>query len=76
MGANQESSHVTLMPYAPIKEALAAKRFDSSFCRSLNGHGSIYHAAMLYFDPIIAPAPLRICPMGDSITAGFIDNPD
>lgn len=40
------------------------------------GHQIIYGDALPYFDPIIAPVPLRICPMGDSITAGFTDNPN
>lgn len=40
------------------------------------GHQTIYHDALPYFDPIIAPEPLRICPMGDSITAGYTDNPN
>ncbi|HEY4416785.1 MAG TPA: SGNH/GDSL hydrolase family protein [Verrucomicrobiae bacterium] len=40
------------------------------------GHQTIYHAALPFFDPIIAPPPLRICPMGDSITAGYTDNPN
>jgi len=40
------------------------------------GHRSIYQAALPFFDPVIAPAPLRICPVGDSITAGFTDNPN
>jgi len=37
MGINREPEHATLMPYGSLKEALAAKRADSSFCRSLNG---------------------------------------
>ena len=37
LGINKEPAHATLMPYANLKEALAAKRSDSSFCRSLNG---------------------------------------
>ena len=28
-----------------------------------------------YFDAVIAPEPLRICPIGDSITVGYTDNP-
>jgi len=40
------------------------------------GHLSIYKTALPYLDPIIAPAPLRICPMGDSVTAGYTDNPN
>jgi len=37
LGINQEPPHATLMPYGSLKEALAARRLDSSFCRSLNG---------------------------------------
>ena len=37
LGINKEPAHATLMPYATLKEALAAKRHASSFCRSLNG---------------------------------------
>jgi beta-galactosidase len=34
---NKEPAHATLMPYASLKEALAANRHNSSFCQSLNG---------------------------------------
>ena len=34
---NKEPAHSTLMPYANLKEALAAIRHASSYCRSLNG---------------------------------------
>ena len=37
LGINKEPAHATLMPYASLKEALAANRHASSFCRSLNG---------------------------------------
>ena len=37
LGINKEPAHATLMPYASRVEALAAKRHDSGFCRSLNG---------------------------------------
>src|ERR1035437_5861390 len=37
LGINKEPAHATLMPYASLKEALAARRDASSFCRSLNG---------------------------------------
>ncbi len=37
LGVNKEPAHATLMPYASLKEALAAKRHASSFCQSLNG---------------------------------------
>lgn len=40
------------------------------------GHQTIFNQALPFLDPIIAPAPLRICPMGDSITAGYTDNPN
>ena len=36
-GINKEPAHATLMPYASLNEALAAKRGASKFCRSLNG---------------------------------------
>lgn len=38
LGINKEPYHATLMPYANLKEALAAKRQASSFCRTLNGN--------------------------------------
>jgi len=37
VGINKEPAHATLMPYASMQEALAARRHASSFCRSLNG---------------------------------------
>ncbi|GAC1387006.1 MAG: glycoside hydrolase family 2 TIM barrel-domain containing protein [Ginsengibacter sp.] len=37
IGINKEASHTTLMPYASLKEALAANRHASSFSQSLNG---------------------------------------
>ena len=37
LGINKEPAHATLMPYANLPEALAAKRMNSSFCRLLNG---------------------------------------
>ncbi len=37
IGINKEPAHATLMPYASLKEALAANRHASTFCRSLNG---------------------------------------
>lgn len=37
LGINKEPSHSTLMPYASLDEALAAKRHASTFYRSLNG---------------------------------------
>jgi beta-galactosidase len=37
LGINKELPHATLMPYGSMKEALAANRHASSFCRSLNG---------------------------------------
>ncbi len=36
-GINKEPYHATLMPYASLREALAANRHASSFCQSLNG---------------------------------------
>jgi beta-galactosidase len=37
LGINKEPAHASLMPYANLKEALAARRQASSFCKSLNG---------------------------------------
>ena len=37
LGINKEPDHATLMPYASMKEALAANRHASSYARSLNG---------------------------------------
>ncbi|MCX6924343.1 MAG: DUF4981 domain-containing protein [Verrucomicrobia bacterium] len=37
LGVNKEPAHSTLMPYGDLKEALAAKRHASTWCRSLNG---------------------------------------
>lgn len=37
LGINKQPAHATLIPYADIKEALAARRDASSFSRSLNG---------------------------------------
>ncbi|WP_230383702.1 glycoside hydrolase family 2 TIM barrel-domain containing protein [Pedobacter endophyticus] len=37
IGINKEAAHATLMPYANLKQALAANRHASSFSRSLNG---------------------------------------
>jgi beta-galactosidase len=37
LGLNKEAAHATLMPYASLKEALAANRRASAFSRSLNG---------------------------------------
>lgn len=37
LGMNKQAAHATLMPYASLKEALAANRHASSFSRSLNG---------------------------------------
>lgn len=38
LGINKEPYHATLMPYATLQEALAAKRHASSLCKSLNGN--------------------------------------
>jgi Beta-galactosidase/beta-glucuronidase len=38
LGINKEPYHATLMPYANLQEALAAKRHASSLCKSLNGN--------------------------------------
>jgi beta-galactosidase len=37
LGINKEPAHAVLMPYANLKEALLAKRHESTYCRSLNG---------------------------------------
>jgi beta-galactosidase len=37
LGINKEKAHASLMPYADLQEALAAKRHASTYCRSLNG---------------------------------------
>lgn len=37
LGVNKQPAHATLMPYANLKEALAARRSASTFCRRLNG---------------------------------------
>lgn len=37
LGINKEPAHATLIPYASLQEALAAKRHASTLCRSLNG---------------------------------------
>jgi beta-galactosidase len=37
IGINKEADHATLMPYANLKEAIAAKRHASSFSMTLNG---------------------------------------
>lgn len=36
-GINKEPPHATLMPYPTLEQALAARRHESSFCRTLNG---------------------------------------
>jgi beta-galactosidase len=42
LGINKEPYHATLMPYKNLKEALAAKRYSSSYCRMLNGMWKFY----------------------------------
>ena len=37
LGINKEPPHATLMPYATLQQALAAKRLSSPFCKLLNG---------------------------------------
>jgi beta-galactosidase len=37
LGINKEKAHASLMPYADLQEALAARRLNSTYCRSLNG---------------------------------------
>lgn len=43
LGLNKEPAHATLMPYANLAEALAAKRHASSFSRSLNGQWKFHY---------------------------------
>lgn len=38
LGVNKEPPHATLMPYATLEQALAAKRRESTFARDLNGN--------------------------------------
>ncbi len=42
LNVNKEPAHATLMPYANLPQALAAKRRESSFARSLNGDWSFH----------------------------------
>lgn len=43
LGINKEPAHATLMPYASMKEALAADRHASSLSRSLNGNWRFHY---------------------------------
>lgn len=45
LGVNKEAAHATLMPYATLEEALAARREKSSLCRSLNGRWKFHWVA-------------------------------
>lgn len=45
LGINKEPAHATLMPYATLKEALAARRHDSSLSLSLNGQWKFHWVA-------------------------------
>jgi beta-galactosidase len=45
LGINKQPYHATLMPYAGLKEALAADRRHSSFCQSLNGSWKFNYVA-------------------------------
>ncbi len=42
LNINKELPHATLMPYANLAQALAAKRLESPFARSLNGNWSFH----------------------------------
>ena len=42
LNVNKELPHATLMPYANVDQALAAKRLESPFARSLNGNWSFH----------------------------------
>ena len=37
LGINKQPYHATLMTYGTLRQALAGKRLESSFCRPLNG---------------------------------------
>lgn len=43
LSVNKEPYHAVLMPYADMKEALAANRKASSFCRSLDGSWKFHY---------------------------------
>ena len=43
LNVNKELPHATLMPYANVAQALAAKRAESPFARSLNGPWSFHY---------------------------------
>ena len=42
LNVNKELPHATLMPYADVAQALAAKRAESPYARSLNGNWSFH----------------------------------
>jgi beta-galactosidase len=52
LGINKEAAHATLMPYADLNEALAANRYASSFCRSLNGQWKFNWVAWPQMRPV------------------------
>ncbi len=43
LNINKELPHATLMPYADVSQAMAAKRLESPFARSLNGDWSFHY---------------------------------
>ncbi len=43
LNLNKELPHATLMPYADVTQAMAAKRLESPFARSLNGDWSFHY---------------------------------
>ncbi len=45
LGSNKQPWHATLMPYADVKEAIAANRYASSLARSLNGMWKFHYVA-------------------------------
>ena len=45
LNVNKELPHATLMPYADVAQALAARRSESPFARSLNGDWSFHWVA-------------------------------
>lgn len=66
-----QDSRAFLVDLGPLTFATADGQHPTA-----EGHQTIYQAALPLLDAILNPAPYRICAMGDSITAGFTDNPN